>query len=127
MNDTEIKLLTLLNSYGDVIELDWEFDVPQILDQLQALDSNFITGPNGKHALNLTGDTKSIGVDSKDKHNADQEYTEHLHAIPTKRFDCWEKLALALRIKIDAGGFFSLHRDAWRFNPNAYFYPTKQN
>ena len=25
MNDTEIKLLTLLNSYGDVIELDWHF------------------------------------------------------------------------------------------------------
>lgn len=119
MNDTEIKLLTLLNSYGDVIELDWEFDVPQILDQLQALDSNFITGPNGKHALNLTGDTKSIGVDSKDKHNADQEYTEHLHAIPQLRdfFDCWEKLARCRCIKIDAGGFFSLHRDAWRFNP----------
>ena len=25
------KTTNLLNSYGDVIELDWEFDVPQIL------------------------------------------------------------------------------------------------
>lgn len=119
MNDTEIKLLTLLNSYGDVIELDYQFDTKSILDKLQSFNDSFMQGPNGKHALNLTGDVNTIGVDSKDKHNANQEYTEYLQALPDLKnfFDRWEKLAKCRCIKIDEGGFFSLHRDAWRFNP----------
>ena len=105
MNDTEIKLLTLLNSYGDVIELDWEFDVPQILDQLQTLDSEFIIGPNGKHALNLLVIQRVLELIVR----INIMQTQRVHRTFTcnttiKRFDCWEKLALAVRIKIDAGG-----------------------
>ena len=40
MNDTEIKLLTLLNSYGDASELDWEFDVSDPRLTIQTLDSS---------------------------------------------------------------------------------------
>ena len=33
MNDTEVKLLTLLNSYGDVVELDHKFDSATCIEQ----------------------------------------------------------------------------------------------
>ena len=35
MNDTEIKLLTLLNSSHDIIELDWKFDSDTVIEQLK--------------------------------------------------------------------------------------------
>ena len=44
MNDTEIQLLTLLNSYGDIIELDWEFDANGIISDLKNLKWEIING-----------------------------------------------------------------------------------
>ena len=53
MNDTQTKILTLLSSYGDIVELDWEFDTETIIKQLSELD-NWEQGPNGKKGINLT-------------------------------------------------------------------------
>ena len=35
MNDT---YLTILNSYGDIVELDYEFDVSSIVNELKSID-----------------------------------------------------------------------------------------
>jgi len=51
MNDTQTKILTLLSSYGDIVELDWEFDTETIIKQLSELD-NWEQGPNGKKGIN---------------------------------------------------------------------------
>ena len=39
MNDT---YLTILNSYGDIVELDYQFDVPSIIDELKSLISGLM-------------------------------------------------------------------------------------
>ena len=42
MNDIQATLLTLLNSYGDIVELDWDFDVDNIFwDLLDAKIPDF--------------------------------------------------------------------------------------
>ena len=50
MNDTQTKILTLLSSYGDIVELDWEFDTETIIKQLSELD-NWEQGPTVKKEL----------------------------------------------------------------------------
>ena len=72
MNDTQTKILTLLNSYGDIVELDWEFDADAIISQLTKLDT-WIQAPNGKMGVNLTGPIEDLGLDSKDKHQERNE------------------------------------------------------
>ena len=56
MNDIQATILTLLNSYGDVVELDWDFDVDNIIKQLSSND-NWVTGPSisAPQGLSLTG------------------------------------------------------------------------
>ena len=56
MNDTQATLLTLLNSYGDIVELDWDFDVDNIITQLSS-NNNWVTGPSvsAPMGLSLTG------------------------------------------------------------------------
>ena len=51
MKDTT-TLLTLLNSYGDIVELDWEFDVDTIITELSS-NNNWITGPSISAPLGL--------------------------------------------------------------------------
>lgn len=117
MNDTEIRLLTLLNSYGDIIELDYKFDPESCIRDLCKLD--WIPSTNNKSAINLTGPLDDLGLEAKDKHDADQQYNDNLHACPGIKhfFDKWEKLARCRAAKLDAGSFFKMHRDAYRFRP----------
>ena len=53
MNDIEIKLLTLLNSYGDIIELDWKFDCDSVINEVK--ECSWMEGTHGKRAIKLTG------------------------------------------------------------------------
>lgn len=117
MNDTQIQLLTLLNSYGDIIELDYEFDADQVISELNQLD--YISAPNGKSGLNLTGPVDDLGLDAKDKHADNQSYNDNLLACPSlvSFFDLWENLARCRVVKMSSGSFFKLHRDAYRMNP----------
>lgn len=118
MNDTETKLFTLLNSYGDIIKLNWNFDSDAIINNLKKED--WSEAPNNKLGLNLTGDnSKDLGLDSKNKHDVDQSYTQALLNNPELKdfFDKWEKLARCRAAWLNEGSFFRLHRDAWRMNP----------
>ena len=49
MNDT---YLTILNSYGDIVELDYQFDVQSIIEELKSID-NWIDGSNNKKGLTI--------------------------------------------------------------------------
>ena len=55
MNDIQATILTLLNSYGDIVELDWDFDVDNIITQLSG-NNNWVTGPSisAPQGLSLT-------------------------------------------------------------------------
>ena len=117
MNDTEIKLLTLLNSYGDVIELDYRFDSHNAIWQLK--QGTWEKGTNGKRGMNLTGPVTGLGLDAKDKHDADQQYNENLTKCSTLLpfFDKFEKLARCRAAHMDAGSYFKMHRDAFKMRP----------
>ena len=117
MNDTEIKLLTLLNSYGDVIELDYKFDSHNAIWQLK--QGTWEKGTNGKRGMNLTGPVTGLGLDAKDKHDADQQYNENLTKCDTLLpfFDKFEKLARCRAAHMDAGSYFKMHRDAFKMRP----------
>ena len=56
MKDT---YLTILNSYGDIVELDYQFDVPSIIDELKSIDK-WIDGANNKKGLTLTGNEDDL-------------------------------------------------------------------
>ena len=56
MNDT---YLTILNSYGDIVELNYQFDVSSIIDELKSVDK-WIDGTNNKKGLTLTGSVNDL-------------------------------------------------------------------
>ena len=56
MRDT---YLTILNSYGDIVELDYQFDVSSIIDELKSVDK-WIDGSNNKKGLTLTGSVDDL-------------------------------------------------------------------
>ncbi len=118
MNDTQTKILTLLSSYGDIVELDWEFDTETIIKQLSELD-NWEQGPNGKKGINLTGPVSGLGLNDKNKHSEDQEANENLLKCEDLHnfFKKWQNLARCRAVHMNAGSFFRLHRDAYRDNP----------
>tara|TARA_B100001057_G_C22787212_1_gene926085 strand:- start:184 stop:771 length:588 start_codon:yes stop_codon:yes gene_type:complete len=118
MNDTQTKILTLLNSYGDIVELDWEFDADAIISQLTKLDT-WIQGPNGKMGVNFTGPIEDLGLDSKDKHQEGQMFNDNIKKCPNllEFFSIWENLARCRAAHMNAGSFFRLHRDAYKSNP----------
>ena len=61
MKDTNpINLLTLLNSYGDVIELSQKLDSNEVISELEKLD--WEQGPNGKQGINLTGPESTLTI-----------------------------------------------------------------
>ena len=64
MNDTQARLLTTLNSYGDIVELDWKFDSDTIIQELKSVD-NWIEGENSKRALSLTGSNNNLELHTK--------------------------------------------------------------
>lgn len=117
MNDTEIQLLTLLNSYGDVIELDWEFDANSIISDLKNLE--WEQGPNGKSGLNLTGPPSGLDLEHEKKHDAYQVPNQNLNSCTglVPFFSKWEKLARCRAVELQAGSFFGMHRDAHKMRP----------
>ncbi len=118
MKDTNpINLLTLLNSYGDIIELNQTLDSEQVIKELEQLE--WEQGPNGKQGINLTGPEKGLGLDDKNKHEKDQPVNENLLKCTALYdfFTQWSDLARCRAVKLEAGSFFTMHRDAFRFNP----------
>ena len=114
MNDIQATLLTLLNSYGDIVELDWDFDVDNIIKQLSSND-NWITAPSvsAPQGLSLTG---SNNLDLRIKDSKEGEYNDNLKSCPSliEFFDKWNSLAKCHAVKMDAGNFFRLHRDDYK-------------
>jgi hypothetical protein len=117
MNDTEIKLLTLLNSYGDVVELDYQFDSDRAIEELQNI--HWLESTHNKRGANLTGPIDDIGLESINKHDADQPYNENLEKCTQLLpfFDEWEKLARCRAAELRAGSYFKMHRDAHKMRP----------
>ena len=72
MNDTQSRLLTILNSYGDIVELDWKFDSDTIIQELKSVD-NWIDGSNHKKGLPLTGSPEQLDLTSKDDREGEAE------------------------------------------------------
>ena len=114
MNDIQANLLTLLNSYGDIVELDWDFDVDSIIKQLSS-NKNWVTAPSvsAPQGLPLTG---SNNLDLRTKDSKEGEYNDNLKSCPSliEFFDKWNSLAKCHAVKMDAGNFFRLHRDAYK-------------
>ena len=118
MTDTNpINLLTLLNSYGDIIELDQKLDTEKVIQELEQLE--WEQGPNGKEGINLTGPEKGLGLKDKNKHEEDQPVNNNLLKCESLYdfFKQWSNLARCRAVKLQAGSFFTMHRDAFRFNP----------
>ena len=117
MNDTEVKLLTLLNSYGDVVELDHQFDSATCIEQFANI--HWLEATHGKRAANLTGPIDDIGLESANKHDAHQPHNNNLRACPEmlEFFAKWEKLARCRIVELTAGSYFKMHRDAHKLRP----------
>lgn len=119
MSVEQIGYQTILNSYGDCVELNYNFDSDSIIEYLKTL--NYIDGPNGKRGLNLTGPIDDLGLETskQDKHNADQSYNTNLTGCPelVKFFDLWDGVARCRAVNMNSGSFFRMHRDAFKDNP----------
>ena len=81
MNDTQTKLLTILNSYGDIVELDWNFDVDNIITELSNND-NWIKGPSVSAPLGLPL-TGSNNLDLRTKDHLEGQFNKKVP--PTKK------------------------------------------
>ena len=92
MNDTQSRLLTILNSYGDIVELDWKFDSNTIIQELKSVD-NWIDGSNHKKGLPLTGSSEQLNLTSKD--DKEGEINDNLKKCPSllNFFGQWNSLA----------------------------------
>ena len=113
----DINLLPLLNSYGDIFELDYKFDSEEAINELKKLE--WEQGPNGKRGVNLTGPIGDLTLDHKGKHAEYQEPNTNTHNCPSiiDFFTKLENLARCRAAHMNAGSFFSMHRDAYRLNP----------
>ena len=111
MKDTT-TLLTLLNSYGDIVELDWEFDVDNIIRELSS-NNNWITGPSvcAPKGLSLTGE-KSLDLRVRDINEG--KINDNLCPSLLEFFKLWNNLAKCHAVNMNAGNFFRLHRDAYK-------------
>lgn len=111
-----MNLLSILNSYGDIVELDYKFS-KKTIDELEKLI--WMIATHGKRAINLTGPEMDLGLESKDKHDENQQYNSNLKQCPSiiEFFDKWENLARCRAVLMNKGSFFKLHRDAYGINP----------
>lgn len=113
-----MSLHSILSSYGDVVELDYKFENSAIEELKQIKD--WLPGPNGKTAINLTGPIEDLELDSPPelKHARNQPYNENLERCPSIKnfFDLWTELARCRAATMNKGSFFRLHRDAYRLN-----------
>jgi len=113
-----LSLLSILNSYGDIVELDYKFDSDTAISELKNLKT-WHPSIHNKKALNLTGPIDDIGLLSPDKHEENQKHNQNLLSCPTLHefFKKWENLARCRAVIMNSGSFFKLHRDAYGFNP----------
>tara|TARA_B110000444_G_C18511265_1_gene442393 strand:- start:48 stop:632 length:585 start_codon:yes stop_codon:yes gene_type:complete len=113
-----MSLHSILCSYGDVVELDYKFS-DDAINELKNI-KEWLPGPNGKTAINLTGPIEDLGLDvsAEVKHQRNQPYNENLLKCPTIEtfFNKWTELARCRAATMDKGSFFRLHRDAFRLN-----------
>ena len=113
-----MSLHSILCSYGDVVELDYKF-TEKTISELKKID-DWLPGPNGKTAINLTGPIEDLGLDTPPeiKHQRNQPYNENLLKCPSiiEFFDKWTELARCRVATMNKGSFFRLHRDAFRLN-----------
>ena len=72
MNDT---YLTILNSYGDIVELNYQFDVPSIIDELKSIDK-WMDGSNNKKGLTLTGSVDDLEFDAQKTYALNFTYSD---------------------------------------------------
>jgi hypothetical protein len=113
------SLHSILSAYGDIIELDYQFDDSAIID-LNNLSSSWIDTHGNKEALNLTGtmDDLQIGTKTPEKHEFNQDYNRNLRQCPSIMtfFDKFHSLSRCRAVRLNSGSFFRPHRDAWRMN-----------
>ena len=113
-----MSLHSILCSYGDVVELDYKF-TEKTISELKGIN-DWLPGPNGKTAINLTGPIEDLGLDTPPeiKHQRNQPYNENLLKCPSiiEFFDKWTELARCRVATMNKGSFFRLHRDAFRLN-----------
>jgi hypothetical protein len=113
-----MSLHSVLSAYGDIVKLNYKF-APIAIEELKAVP-NWILGPNGKVAINLTGPIEDLGLDSPPeiKHAKNQPYNSNLEACPGIKsfFDKWSDIARCRAVHMNKGSFFRLHRDAYRLN-----------
>ena len=90
MKDT---YLTILNSYGDIVELEYQFDVPSIIDELKSIDK-WINGANNKKGLTLTGNEDDLELPA-------EEFSSVI-TIPTSDFAkyCRDMIAIANKMEL---------------------------
>lgn len=112
-----MSMHSILCSYGDVFELDYQFDTDATIKELKNL-TTWISGTNFKSAVNFNGPLDDIGLDSPDKHLRNQPYNDNIFACPNvmKFFDKWTELARCRAVHLNAGSFFKPHRDAFKLN-----------
>ena len=67
-----MSLHSILCSYGDVVELDYKFS-DDTINELKNIQE-WLPGPNGKTAINLTGPIEDLGLDvsAEVKHQRNQ-------------------------------------------------------
>ena len=108
MNDT---YLTILNSYGDIVELDYQFDVSSIIDELKSVDK-WMDGSNNKKGLTLTGSVDDLELTKRN----DCTINDNLKKCPSliEFFKLWNSLAKCHAVNMNSGSFFRLHRDAYK-------------
>jgi hypothetical protein len=114
-----MSMHSILCSYGDVFELDYQMDTDAAIKELKNL-TTWISGTNFKSAVNLTGPIEDIGLDAPAdvKHARNQPYNDNIEKCPTikKFFDRWTELARCRVAHLNSGSFFRPHRDAFRLN-----------
>ena len=111
MSDIQATYLTILNSYGDVVELDYQFDVPSIIDELKSVDK-WMDGSNSKKGLTLTGNIDDLELTTRN----DCNINSNLEKCPSliDFFKLWNSLAKCHAVNMNSGSFFRLHRDAYK-------------
>lgn len=108
------SLHSILSSYGDIIELDYQFDDDALLELRNV--NTWHGAPGNKDAINLTGPLNDLQLDDQKKHEFNQEYNDNLGPSIRSFFDKFDSLSRCRAVKLGAGSFFRPHRDAWKFN-----------
>jgi hypothetical protein len=123
------SLHSILSSYGDIIELDYQFDDSAVSEIIALNELNnkkgygvtWMDAPGNKQALNLTGPLDDLQLDDQNdntKHAFNQDYNDNLRRCSSivSFFDKFHSLSRCRAVKLGAGSFFRPHRDAWKFN-----------